>query len=439
MSFELLFIVVLIVFNGLLAMAEMAVVSARKTRLQRRCEDGDDKARAALELARDPADFLSTVQIGITLVGVLAGAFGGATIAAKLSEWLQEIPALAALGDALAITIVVVIITYFNLVLGELVPKRLALSRPEDIASRVAGPMRRLAWISTPLVRFLSGSTDLVLRILGVRKTDDAPITEDEIKILLEQGTQAGIFAEAEQDMVEAVFRFGDRHVGALMTPRTEITWLDLEDPVEENQKKILGGVHARFPVVRGDLDNIVGLVQAKDMLAGFLTGKGFDLESILVEPLIVPKSTTALRVLEMFKESGIHTAFVIGEFGGFDGLVTIFDILEAIVGDIPILGESLEPEITQREDGSWLVDGLFPVDEFKEIFNIRQLPGEGRGYYHSMGGFVMSHLGRIPATGDYFDWGGMRYEVVDMDGLRVDKVIVIPGDTRSENRPVSG
>jgi putative hemolysin len=431
---EILFIFILITINGFLAMTEIAIVSARKARLQRQAEDGDEKARAALELAKDPSDFLSTVQIGITLVGVLAGAFGGATIATKLAEWIKVIPTLAPFSDAISITVVVLIITYLNLVLGELVPKRYALTKPEDIAARSASPMRRLSSLSSPLVRFLSGSTNLVLRILGVRKTDEIPITEEEIKILLDQGTQAGVFAEAEQEMVEAVFRFGDRNVGALMTPRTEITWLDLEDSKEDNQKKIIEGVFARFPVARGDLDDTIGLVQAKDLLAGCLADEDFDLESVLIEPLIVPESIPALRVLEKFKESGIHTAFVIDEFGGFQGLVTAFDILEAIVGDIPMLGESMEPEIIQREDGSWLLDGLFPVDEFKEMFGIRHLPGEERGYFQSIGGFVMTHLGRIPNAGDYFDWEGLRFEVADMDGLRVDKLIVVPLDESTTN-----
>lgn len=430
---EIIFILILITVNGLLAMAEISIVSARKARLQGRAENGDAKAQAALELARDPSDFLATVQIGITLVGVLAGAFGGATIAAKLAEWLTEVPALSSFSDAIAITVVVLIITYLNLVLGELAPKRYALTKPEDIAGRSAGPMRRLSRLSSPLVRFLSGSTNLVLRIMGVKQTDDIPISEEEIKILLDQGTQAGVFAEAEQEMVEAVFRFGDRNVGALMTLRTEITWLDLDDPVEVNQRKIIEGVYARFPVARGELDDTIGLVQAKDLLAGCLAGEDFNLESVLSEPLIVPESIPALRVLEMFKESGIHTAFVIDEFGSFQGLVTVFDILEAIVGDIPELGETMEPEIIQREDGSWLLDGLFPVDEFKEMFGIRHLPGEERGYFQSMGGFVMTQLGRIPKAGDYFDWEGTRYEVADMDGLRVDKLLVIPFDDEVE------
>lgn len=430
---EILFIFILITVNALLAMTEIAIVSARKARLQRLAEDGDTKAQAALELAKDPSDFLATVQIGITLVGVLAGAFGGATIAEELARWIMLIPALSPFSDAIAITVVVLIITYLNLVLGELVPKRYALTRPEDIASRSADPMRLLSRLSGPLVRFLSGSTNLVLRIMGVRKTEDIPISEEEIKILLEQGTRAGIFAEAEQEMVEAVFRFGDRNVGALMTPRTEITWLDLDDPLETNRKKVIEGSYARFPVAYGDLDKTLGLVQAKDLLTDCLAGKDFDLESLIIEPLIVPESVPALRVLEMFKESGIHTAFVIDEFGGFQGLVRSFDILEAIVGDIPLQGDSMEPEIIMRDDGSWLLDGLFPVDEFKSIFGIRHLPGEERGYFQSVGGFVMTHLGRIPKAGDYFEWEGLRFEVVDMDGLRVDKLLVIPVDASAD------
>jgi putative hemolysin len=428
-TFETIFILILILANGFLAMAEIAIISARKARLQRRAERGDDKARAALELAQDPADFLSTVQIGITLVGVMAGAFGGATIAAQIADWLSTVPQLEPYSQAIAIGVVVIAITYLTLVLGELAPKRIALTNAENIASAVAGPMRRLAWIASPLVRFLSRSTDLVLRIIGVKPNLEPPVTEEEIKVLIEQGTEAGVFLEVEQDMVEAVFRLGDRTVGTIMTPRTEIAWLDLDDPVEENMKMILGSVHARFPVARGDLDHTEGVVQAKDLLAQVLAGEVLNIEEAISQPLIVPESMQALRVLELFKQSSVHTALVIGEFGGFQGIVTVFDILESIVGDIPIPGERIQPEVVQREDGSWLIDGLLPVDEFKEIFDIDRLPEEEKGRYQTMGGFVMTMLGHVPSAADYFEWGGQRFEVVDMDGFRVDKIIVIPLD----------
>jgi putative hemolysin len=431
MTFEVIFILILILANGLLAMAEIAVISARKARLQQRADDGDEQARAALDLANDPADFLSTVQIGITLVGVLAGAFGGATIASQISNWVAGFPPLAPYSAAIGVGVVVLLITYFTLVLGELVPKRLALNNPERIASLMAAPMRTLSKLTSPLVRLLSFSSNLVLRLLGAKPSGEPPVTEEEIKVMIEQGTQAGVFAEAEQDMVQAVFRLADRRVGTLMTPRTEVVWLDLEDTLEENQRKIFGSAHSRFPVAQGSLDHVVGVVLAKDLLSSCITGKTLDLQEVLLSPMFVPESMPALHVLEQFRESRIHTALVIDEFGGFQGLVTLFDILESIVGEIPDAGDISELEVTQREDGTWLVDGMLPVDELKEIFHLSALPGEERGYYQTVGGFVMMSLGRIPVASDHFVWSGLRFEVVDMDGLRVDKVLIVPQSAR--------
>lgn len=422
---EIIFILVLILANGILAMAEIAIVSARKARLQQQAEEGDQKSQAALDLRNDPTNFLSTVQIGITLVGVLAGAFGGATIARQISDWLSRIPALAPYGEVIGVIIVVILITYFTLVLGELVPKRLALNTPERIAAAIATPMHRLSRLASPLVALLSISSDFALRILGVEPSSDPPVTEEEIKVMIEQGTQAGVFAEAEQDMVEAIFRLGDRRVGNLMTPRTEIIWIDLDESLEEIQRKMLGSSYSRFPVAKGSLDQVIGLVQAKDVLASCMLGKPIDLEAVLCQPLYVPETMLALKVLELFRESRVHTALVIDEFGGLEGLVTLFDILESIVGDIPAAGGIAKPEVIQRADGTWLVDGMLPVDEFKEMFHLNDLPDEGRGYYQTLGGFVMTQLGRIPVASDYFELSGMRYEVVDMDALRVDKVLI--------------
>jgi putative hemolysin len=408
-------------------MAEIALVSARKTRLQQLRNQGDIKAGLALDLATHPADFLSTVQIGITLVGILAGAFGGATIAESISAYLGAIPWLAPYSEAIGIFLVVLLITYFSLVLGELVPKRVGLNNPERIAASAAAPMRFLSLIASPLVRFLGWSTDLVLRIFGYKPVLEAPVTEEEIKVLIDQGRRAGIFAEAEQDMVEAIFRLGDRSVGKLMTPRTDIVWLDLDDAPDEIRRKIIESDHGRYPVARGSLDNLVGIVQAKELLERALSGQVLDLQATMLQPMVVPESMPALNVLELFRQSRVHTAMVIDEFGGLQGLVTIFDILESIVGDFPSAGEVVEPEVVQREDGSWLVDGRLPVDEFKELFQLSILPDESRGYYKTLGGFVMSYLGHIPTAADNFDWADLHFEVMDMDGLRVDKVLVIP------------
>jgi putative hemolysin len=425
--FEIIFIAVLILVNGLLAMAEIAFVSVRKARLQYRAEAGDRRAQEALELANNPSDMLSATQIGITLVGILAGAFGGATIASRLAALLGNVEVLAPYSNAIAIFLVVTVISYLSLILGELAPKRLALSNAERVASQLAGPMRLLARMTSPIVRFLTFSTDVVLRLLGARPSDEPPVTEDEIRVLLEQGTEAGVFEEAEQDMVEGVFRLGDRRVGLLMTPRREIIWLDLEDPPEETQRKIIQSVHSRLPVAEGSLDQVVGIVQAKVLLVRILSGEALDLGAALEPAQYIPESMPALRVLKMFRESGVHVALVVDEFGGIQGLVSLFDILEAIVGDIAVVGQVEESEVIRREDGSWLLDGGLPIDEFKEIFDLTALPEEDRGYYQTLGGFIMTHLGRVPSTSDHFEWAGLRIEVVDMDGFRIDKVIVLP------------
>jgi putative hemolysin len=414
-------------------MAETAIISARKARLQQRAEAGDEKAMVALSLAVDPADFLSATQIGITLVGVLAGAFGGATIAGELAVFIGRIEPLRPYSQGIAIALVVLAITYLSLIVGELVPKRLALNDPERAASRIAVPMQALTRLTYPLARFLSFSSDLVLRTLGVRPSGEPPVTEEEIQVLLEQGTEAGVFEEAELDMVQSVFRLADRRVGSLMTPRPEIAWLDLEDPAEEIRRRIIASPHSRMPVAEGSLDNVMGIVQAKDLLARSLMGQQLDLRAALVPPMFVPESMLALNALEQFRESGVHIALVIDEFGGVQGLVTLYDILEAIVGDIPAEGEAEEPEVVQREDGSWLLDGGLPVDEFKDIFGITRLPDEERGYYNTLGGFIMTRLGRIPAASDFFEWAGLRFEVVDMDGFRVDKVLVLPVQAAAE------
>ena len=434
MVLEISIILLLIFLNGLLAMGEITFVSVRKARLKHRADRGDEKARLALDLAEDPSDLLSATQIGITLVGILAGAFGGATLAEEIAVLLRKIPSLVPYSDSLALLLVVISITYLSMILGELVPKRLALNNPEGMASRFAGPMQSLSRLTRPLVRFLNFSTDQVLRLIGVKPSQEPPVTEEEIRVLIEQGTQAGIFEEAEQDMVEGVFRLGDRRVGTIMTPRTEIAWLDLDDPLEEIQQEIVASVHSRLPVARGSLDNVVGIVQAKDLLARSFTGQPLDLRAVLSPARFVPESMPALKVLELFQESGVHLVLVIDEYGGVQGLTTTYDILEAIVGDIPELGEAEEPEIVQREDGSWLLDGGLPIDEFKELFGLIQLPEEERGVYQTLGGFIMTSLGRIPTASDHFEWGGLRLEVMDMDGFRVDKVMVQPIGVDSPN-----
>jgi putative hemolysin len=432
---EIAIVMLLIFANGLFAMSEMAVISARKARLQQRASRGDAKARAALKLANAPNQFLSTVQIGITLVGILVGAFGGATIAEQLAMWLSRFAWLAPYSEAIGLGIVVLGITYLSLVLGELVPKRLALNNPEQIAATVAAPMRALSALASPVIRLLGASTEVVLRGLGARPSTEPPITEEEIKLLVEQGVQVGVFEAAEQEMVVRVFRFGDRRLGALMTPRVEIVWLNADDSPEAIHRTITGSAHSMFPVGQGSLDNPLGVAHVKDILACSLAGEPTNLRAVLKPPLLVPESITALKVLELFKQSGRHLALVMDEYSGIQGLVTHTDILEALVGDMPVVAEQAEPQVVQRQDGSWLLNGMLLVDEFKEIFHLERLPGEDQVRYQTVGGLVMASLGRIPLAGESFEWRGLHFEVMDMDGHRVDKVLVMPKPARLEER----
>lgn len=421
---EVVAIAALIVLNGVFAMSELAVMSARKARLRELSNSGSHTARVALDLAESPDRFLSTVQIGITLVGVLAGAFGGATIARALGDWFNEIEPLARYSSALGLGIVVATITYLSLIVGELVPKRLALQNPERVASLVALPMHWLSRLAFPLVRFLSLSTNLLLKVLGVRQADDRPVSEEEIRIMIEEGAQAGVFRLDEQDMVESVFRLDDQHINALMTPHTEITWLEADDTPDEIRDKIATSGHSRFPVCRDGLDHVLGIVRAQHLLADCLAGRPVDLLAHATEPRFVPETATASRIVDLFRHSDDHLILVIDEHGSIQGLITEHDVLEAIVGDIPSWGESVEPEAVQRADGSWLLDGLMNIDEAKELLGIANLPDDERNNYQTLGGFIMSRLGVIPTTGACFRWGGFRFEVVDMDGRRVDKIL---------------
>jgi putative hemolysin len=434
-GFELVVILLLILANGVFATAEMALVSARKARLQEWADAGNTRARAALELAQNPGEFLSTVQIGITLVGILAGAFGGARLAEPLAAVLRPLPGVGPYSETLSLGLVVGGIAYLSLVVGELVPKQLALTSPERIAAALAGPMRLISRLASPVVRLLSRSTAAVLRLLRVHPVPEPPVTEVEIRLLMQQGAQAGVFEAAEHDMVQSVFRLGDRRIGALMTPRTDIMWLDLDDPPEELHRRVTETVHSWVPVGRGELDHLVGVARAKDLLGPLLTGQIEALEAFIRPPVVVPESLPALQVLERFRQAGLHLALVVDEYGGVQGLVTPIDLLEALVGDIPDTGMSAEPAVVRREDGSWLVDGMLPADELKALLPIGALPGEGTGTYQTVSGLVMHQLGRIPATGDQFPWGGFRFEVVDMDGHRVDKVLVtpLPGEATPE------
>jgi putative hemolysin len=424
-GFELLFLLLLILANGALSMSELAVVSARKMRLQQMADDGKPGAGTALQLAEAPGRFLSSVQIGITLAGILSGALGGARLAGMISAPLSRLPYMATYADVIGVALVAVAITYFTLVLGELVPKRLALRSPERVAAAVARPMAVLARITAPLVNLLSASTEFVLLVLGIRGEPEPAVTEEEVRMMLEQGAELGVFEPMEEEIVGQVFRLADRKVGALITPRPEIVWIEVEDSVETMREKIVASGRSRFPVAERDLDRLIGIVLAKDLLAQCLAGGPIDLRSVLRPALYVPESMPALTVVERFKESQTKMAVVIDEYGGVEGIVTVDDVLEAMVGDISGPDEEGEPEAVQREDGTWLVDGMFPIDRFQDLFDIDALPYETEGYYQTVGGLVMASLGQIPVTGDHFEWEGLRIEVVDMDGRRVDKVLI--------------
>ncbi len=422
---EIIIILALILVNGFFSMAEIALVSARKVRLEQSAEDGDRGAAIALQLNESISRLLSSVQIGITLVGILTGALGGATLAEQLTAVFEKVAWLKPYANGISLAIVVLLTTYFSLVLGELIPKRLGLAHPEKIASRVAGFMRFLAKVMNPVVNLLSASTDFGLKVLGITSDKEPPVTEEDIKGLVEEGTQDGVFEETEQDMIEGVFRLNERLINAIMTPRTAIEWLDLEDPAQVVLDQVLHSSHSRFPVAEGSLDEVVGILRAKDLLEQHIMGQAFDLQAVVQKPLFVPENTPARRVLELVRQSGLHEALVIDEYGGLLGLVTLFDVLEAIVGELPAQDDTSEPEVVEREDGSYLLDGLLPIDELKDLFDLNDLPEEDKVGYQTLGGFMLNQLGHIPTTGQHFEFDGYKFEVMDMDGHRVDKVLV--------------
>jgi putative hemolysin len=421
---EIILLIALILVNGLFTMSELAVLSARKVRLQKMAEDGSIGAQRALDLGQSPSRFLSTVQVVITLVGILMGAIGGAGLSAPLAKMIARVSFLAETSEEIAVFLIAALITFFSLIAGELVPKRLALAYPERIAAGIAGPMRLFSRLALPLVVVLDAATGAVLRILRVRPADEPPITHAEIKDLFYQGTEVGVFEAAETTMVEGVLRLGDRLVGALMTPRTEIEWLDLDDPRDANLKAVIESPHSHFPLARGTLDELIGIVRAKDVLA-HCQGSDKNLDDFVLPPVFLPESTPALAALEKLRTASGNLALVIDEFGGVLGMVTLFDVMEALVGVIAMEGVTPPPPAVRREDGSWLIDGMMPVDQFKEIFKLEDLPDEKRVGYQTVAGLVLTIFREIPKTGQQSRFSGLRFEVVDMDGLRIDKVLV--------------
>ncbi|MDP3033586.1 MAG: hemolysin family protein [Methanobacteriaceae archaeon] len=424
---EIFAIGVLISLNGMLAMSEIAVISSRKIKLQKMSQDGNKGADITLELLESPNQFLSAVQIGITLIGILAGAFGGATISIYLNNYLSGFSFLVPYSDTLSIIIVVLIITYFSLVVGELFPKRIGLNNPEKISVKIARPLQILSRITSPVVSLLSISTDSLLRLIGSKKESSNKVTEDEIKLLIKEGLEAGTVEKEEEDIIKRVFRLDQQKVGSLMTPKTEIIWLDLDDHLEEVEKQIIESERSIFPVGKDELNNFLGVVQTKDMLGSILNGEKISIESNLKEPLVIPEILPILDVLNLFKENKnyVHMAMVVDEYGSIEGLITLNDILEALVGDIPSLDEPNEPKAILRKDGSWLVDGYLSAEEFKEVLNIEKLPDENKGNFNTIGGFIMSYTGKVPDTGEIFQWENIEFEIIDMDGHHIDKILV--------------
>ncbi|MDX1416802.1 MAG: hemolysin family protein [Candidatus Promineifilaceae bacterium] len=417
-------LLILILINGLFSMSEIAVVAARKTRLQQRAAEGDKGAQSALALANEPDNFLATIQVGITLVAILMGAVGSTQIAAQLQPYLAQVPFLANYSAVIAGISAVVVVTYLSLVLGELAPKQVGLNRAESVAARVAPFMTLLAQIANPLVRFLSASTRLLLRLFRLESVPAQDVTEDDIQMMIAQATESGEVEPIEEQLVEQVFRVGDLRVNDLMVDRRDIQWLDVNDPPDVIRQKIGGNIHSRYPVARGNLDDVIGLVFVKEMFVHSLEDNLKTLESLVKPALFIPSGLPVYQVLEKFKETQAQIAFITDEHGGVSGLVTFIDLIEALVGDVPEIVDPANPTAVRRDDGSWLVDGRLPIEEFKELFELPDL-AEDENYYQTVGGFVMRRLGHIPTAGEVFSWRDLRIEVVDMDWRRVDKVLV--------------
>jgi putative hemolysin len=435
---DVVVLLILILVAGTLNMCEIAVVSSRRARLQQWADEGRAGAARALALAEEPGQFMSSIQIGVTFIGILVGAVGEATLSARLAAGLSTVPWIESYSHALALGVVVAAIALVTLVLGELVPKRIALHHPEGLASAMAPALDILTSSMLPLVRVLNVVTEFFLRLVGAKPPSEPPVTEEEINVLMEQGAEAGVFEQHEQAMVSRVFRMDEERIWMAMTPRVDIVYFDLDEPFEVNRRKLLASGHSRFPVCHGGLDNVVGILRAKTLLDDALQGKPMDLASDAATPLYVPGTLTVTELLETFKKQRQHIALVIDEYGEVQGVVTINDVMERLVGDIATVAESTEPDIVARDDGSWLVDGDVGIGRFRELMGIEEeLPDESTESYRTLGGFAMMQLGRVPHVGDHFETHGLRLEVVDMDRNRVDKLLIarVSGDARPGHR----
>lgn len=419
---EYFIILFLLILNGLFAMSEIALVSSKRARLEEKAKKGNSGAKTALILLEEPEKFLSTVQIGITLVGIIAGAFGGLTLADDLIPTLEKISWLAPYAHQAAIAIVVTIITYFSLIIGELVPKTIAFNNPEGITITLAPFMKFLSWITTPIVYFLSISTKVLLKVLMIKAKDETPVTEEELKILIEKGTQFGTLEHNESELLKRIFRFGDRHAYEIMTNRQDVLLININDPIEKIKQQVYENTFSRYPVCDDSPDNIIGIFTIKDFFHKLNTEINFSIRDILSQPLFIPDNLTGVTIFEKFRDAKTYVAVVIDEYGSFEGIITLHDLIENIFGDLPDKHEAEEIAIYKRDDGSMLIDGSILIDELKEQLQISFTDEEN---FSTLGGFMMYQLNRIPKIGDKFEYESYSFEIVDMDAKRVDKVLV--------------
>ena len=423
-TLEIIIILILIILTGYLSMAELAVVSVRKAKMQKYIEEGNKNAEIVLELLKDPNEFLSTVQIGISLIGVLTGAFGGVTLSEPLANAISFIP----YSQPISVAIVVIITTYLTLVVGEIVPKVIALNDPERISLKVAKSMVILEKVSKPVSFILAKSSSFLLWVLRIENKNDDVVTEEEIELMIKEGREDGTIEQEEEDIIKRVFKLDDQKVESIMTPRNEIIWIDLEDDKDINKVKIIESKRSIFPIASGELDDFIGVVQAKDILSAMFGDDEFDIHKIVKEPLVVSEHLETLELLKEFKENQgyVHMSLVVDEFGSVEGLITLNDLLEGIVGDIPGIDEEDEPQATQRNDGTWLIDGRYPIDKFKEIFDFNEtLPDEEEDGYTTLAGFILSLSGKIPNEKDRYECGRFIFEIMDLDGHQIDKILV--------------
>jgi putative hemolysin len=438
MMTDILIILFLILLNGVFAMSELALVSAKRMRLEKSAAEGSRGARIALGLADEPSHFLSTVQVGITLISIFNGAFGEASLVAHMTPQLKEVPLLAPYAYQASLGLVVVCITVASIILGELVPKRIAMQYPEAMATLIAPPLRVLSTIMLPFVKALALATEAIVRLVGIgRHKEDAP-TEEDITGMIKESTDAGVFEKTEYDIVSRALRLDDKHLKALMTPRVDLTLVDLEDPREENLARVAASRYSRMPVCRGERSQIIGYVHTRELLAQAVRAgslDAIDIEAAVQDILYVPETVSAMALLELFKKNNAEIALIVDEYGDIQGMVTLTDVMSALVGDVTVIGEEGAPDAVRREDGSWLLDGGVALDRFRDLMETGlRFPGEEAGAYHTLAGFMLYQLGVIPKPADTARWGHYLFEVVDMDGNRIDRLLVTHVPAVQEN-----